>query len=113
MRPLPEATLTLAGDGPGLEAAGRLLDAVPSAALIVAAPGHVRVRLEGWAGEVDAQATAARAAATLSDTDAASSSEQVPFLADEPEGASVVEAAMPASRLGDMVGDAKDGGARS
>ena len=108
VRPLPEATMTLSADGPGMEVAGRLLDAVPSAALIVAAPGHVRIRLEGWAGEVDAQATAARAAATLYDNDAARASEPVPFLADEPEGASVVEAAVPASRLGEVVGDAAD-----
>lgn len=108
VRPLPEATLTLSGDGPGMDVARRLLDAVPSAALIVAAPDHVRIRLEGWAGEVDMQGTAARAVAALSGTDAASSSAPVPPLADEPVGASVLEAAVPASRLEEMVGDAAD-----
>lgn len=107
VRPLPEAALTLRVDGPGVENAMRLADAVPSAAAIVAAPDHARIRLEGWAGEVETQAEGARATAGSVESEAAPSV-GVPFVAGEPEGLCVVEAAVPASRLAEMVGDAPD-----
>jgi glycolate oxidase FAD binding subunit len=103
VRPLPEAALSIRADGPGMEIAGRLADAVPSAAAIVAAPDQVRIRLEGWAGEVEALHASAREAATLSDDDAAE-----PFAVSRPQGPSIVEAAVPASRLGEMVATSAD-----
>ena len=103
VRPLPETALTLRGEGPGMEIAGRLRGAVPSAAAVVAAPDHAYIRLEGWAGEVEAQAAAARAEAPLSNDERAE-----PFAVGEPDGASIVEAAVPASRLGEVIADAGD-----
>jgi glycolate oxidase FAD binding subunit len=103
VRPLPESALTLHADGPGMEIGARLHGAVPSAAAIVAAPGNVRIRLEGWAGEVESQAAAASAEAPLSTEEGAE-----PFAVPGPEGTSVIEAAVPASRLSEMVADAGD-----
>ena len=103
VRPLPEATLTLRGEGPGMEPAARIAQAVPSAAAIVAAPDHVLIRLEGWAGEVEALAASARSASTLRHDEVGG-----PFAAGDPGGRSVVEAAVPASRLAEMVGAAAD-----
>lgn len=103
VRPLPESVQTLRAVGPGIEVAGRLMEAVPSAAAIVAAPDHVRVRLEGWTGEVEALAASARASAELSDDQ-----DTGPFIVARPEGVSVVESAVPASRLQEMIGSAPD-----
>lgn len=106
VRPLPEAVRTLRGDGPGMENAVLLADAVPGAAAVVAAPDHVRIRLEGWAGEVEAQAASARTTASLSEEEPLSPTQ--PFSAGEPEGASVAEAAVPPSRLREMVEPGED-----
>lgn len=103
VRPLPESVQTLRADGPGLEVAVRLMEAVPSAAAIVAAPDHVRVRLEGWTGEVEALAASARASVERSEDEDAG-----PFTVARPEGSSVVESAVPASRLQEMIGSARD-----
>ena len=103
VRPVPESALTLRGEGPGTEIGARLHDAVPSAAAIVAAPDHVRIRLEGWGGEVEAQAATARDETPLSNDEGAE-----PFAVLEPEGTSIVEAAVPASRLEEMLSGAED-----
>jgi glycolate oxidase FAD binding subunit len=107
VRPLPESAVTLRADGPGMELATRFAEAVPSAAAVVAAPDHVRIRLEGWAGGVESQTAMAGAVAQLS-SDPAASPVNHPFLVGDPEGASVAEAAVPASRLPEMVAPAAD-----
>jgi glycolate oxidase FAD binding subunit len=52
VRPLPRARRALRFDG-DLGLARRLVDVVPSAAAVLATPGAVDVRLEGWPEEVD------------------------------------------------------------
>jgi glycolate oxidase FAD binding subunit len=99
IRPLPEASRTLVVEGSGLTVAASLLEAVPSAAAVIASPDRVRVRLEGWAGEVDAMAGAV-GEATAEPDDA--------FHVDLPEGRTVVEAAVPPSRLPAMIDGAAD-----
>ncbi len=60
LRPLPEARRTL--HAPGDLAAGlAMLDAVPGATGVLATPGEVEVRLEGWRAEVDEMTRAAEA----------------------------------------------------
>ncbi|HEX5950443.1 MAG TPA: FAD-binding protein [Actinomycetota bacterium] len=59
-RPLPEARRTLHAPGP-IETGEALLRAVPGPAGIVATPGEIEVRLEGWRDEVEEQTAAARA----------------------------------------------------
>ncbi len=99
LRPLPEARRTVRFEG-GLELATALLGAVPAAAAVLATPGGVELRLEGWAEEVDEQAHAA--AALLEPID---SVEDAPFPRARPWESSnvVVEVAVPPSRLADVV----------
>ena len=94
IRPLPEAARTLVVDGPGLATADALLEVVPSAAAVIASPGGARVRLEGWSGEVEAMERAVGDAAVEPDG---------PFRVDLPAGTTVVEAAVPPSRLPEMI----------
>ena len=98
VRPLPEARRTVRLGG-GLEAATAILGAVPSAASVLATPGGVELRLEGWAEEVREQARAAGEVAELE------SLEDAPFPASRPwEASSVVaEVAVPPSRLAHVV----------
>ena len=65
IRPLPEASASLASAEGGFDAARAIADAVPGAASIVARPRSVAVELEGWADEVAAMETAARAAVPM------------------------------------------------
>jgi glycolate oxidase FAD binding subunit len=60
LRPLPHARRSLHAPG-DLEAGEAVLQAVPGAAGVLATPGEVEVRLEGWPEEVDEQTEAARA----------------------------------------------------
>jgi len=62
VRPLPEACRTLHAPGP-IGVGRELLRRVPSAAGVIATPGEVEVRLEGWREEVDEQTDAACAIA--------------------------------------------------
>lgn len=59
VRPLPQARRTLHAPGP-IGTGEALLGAVPGPAGIVATPGEVEVRLEGWLEEVEEQTAAAR-----------------------------------------------------
>lgn len=67
LRPLPKAAYTLVSVDGGLELAARFLEAVPSAAAILAEPGRVILRLEGWPGEIEEQRAAAGGAATIAE----------------------------------------------
>jgi glycolate oxidase FAD binding subunit len=64
VRPLPKATRTLVTLEGGVDLGQRLLDEVPGLAAVLAEPDHIRVRLEGWPEEVDAQTAAVRGIAT-------------------------------------------------
>jgi glycolate dehydrogenase FAD-binding subunit len=60
LRPLPKARRTLVAAG-GLDVGLRLLASVPLPAAVLATPGRVEVRLEGWPEEIEEQTAAARA----------------------------------------------------
>ena len=59
LRPLPRARRTLRFDG-DLELADELVGAVHGSAAVLATPGAVDVRLEGWPEEVEEQTASAR-----------------------------------------------------
>ena len=93
VRPLPEVSVTLVAASGALSLALEVLEALPSASEIVAGPDWVSVRLEGWRDEVRAQE--------------ASAQELGPFasgaMPDRPHGATLVEAAVAPSRLGELM----------
>jgi glycolate oxidase FAD binding subunit len=102
VRPFPHARRTLRFEG-DLALARRLVDAVHGSTSVLAMPGAVELRLEGWPDEVDEQTTIARRVA------AATAEEDMPFPSERPWEATpiVVEAAVPPSRLdAAAVGDA-------
>jgi glycolate oxidase FAD binding subunit len=99
VRPLPKAARTLVTREGGLDLAGRLLDAVPLPAAVVAEHDRVLVRLEGWPEEVAEQARAANAVAVLADADPAAWLDPA-----WPDAAIVARAAVVPSKLADCVG---------
>jgi glycolate oxidase FAD binding subunit len=103
VRPLPRARRTLRFDG-DLELARKLVEAMPSAAAILATPGEAEVRLEGWPEEVEEET--ARAASISAPTGAV---DDEPFPSSAPGDAKpiVAEVAVPPSKLDEAVsGDA-------
>jgi glycolate oxidase FAD binding subunit len=100
VRPLPRARRTLRFDG-DLELARTLAEAVPSAAAVLATPGEVEVRLEGWPEEVEEET--ARAASISAPTEAV---DDEPFPSSAPWDAKpiVAEVAVPPSKLDEAVG---------
>jgi glycolate oxidase FAD binding subunit len=105
LRPLPQSRRTIvhAGDG-GWELGRRLLEGVPAAAAVLAAPDRVELRLEGWHAEVDELTAAAR---SVTDDLVVLESERFPArpVDDAPV---VVEAAVPPSRVPALVGGLED-----
>jgi len=102
LRPLPHARRTLRVEG-DLALARELVDAVHGATSVLATPGAVELRLEGWPEEVEEQTSHARRVA------AATVTEDRPFPLERPWEAMpvVAEAAVPPSRLdAAIVGDA-------
>jgi glycolate oxidase FAD binding subunit len=102
LRPLPRARRTMRFDG-DLGLADEFLGAVHGSAAVLATPGAVDVRLEGWPEEVEEQTAMARRVqrpvATVDDA---------PFPLERPwEGfPTVAEAACPPSKLGEaLTGD--------
>jgi glycolate oxidase FAD binding subunit len=98
LRPLPKVARTLVTREGGIALAGRLLDAVPLPAAVIAEHDTVMLRLEGWPDEVAAQAQLANAVAVLADTDPSTWLE--PAFPDDPI---VAQAAVVPSRLPDCV----------
>lgn len=97
VRPLPKATRTLVTAEGGVELGERVLDGIPLPAAVLAEPGRVVVRLEGWPEEVDAQTAAARSITTFDEVGG-------PFPeACFPEATTVAEAAVVPSRLRQLV----------
>jgi glycolate oxidase FAD binding subunit len=102
LRPLPQAVRSLvATNVDGLALGSDLLAAVPRPAAVVATDGRVELRLEGWSGEIAAQADAARAACP----ELVQLEDGAPFPARRPweDGAVLVEAAVPPSRIGALL----------
>lgn len=95
VRPRPQARRTVTAPG-GIEAARALLDTVPLPTGVLAKPGEVELRLEGWAEDVAEQTRIARSA-----MDDATVLDDAPFPASAPwtRHPVVVEAAVPPSRL--------------
>lgn len=102
VRPLPEARRTLHAPGP-ITAGEALLRAVPGPVGIVATPGEVEVRLEGWREEVQEQTAAARAVVPELDE-----ADDGPFPSHRPwDGAPVVaEVSVRPSALGALAAEA-------
>jgi glycolate oxidase FAD binding subunit len=103
VRPLPRTRRTLRLDG-GLPLANELVDAVHGATAVLATPGAVDVRLEGWAEEVEEQTAMTQVVARP-----IASEDDAPFPLERPweEAPSVAEAAVPPAKLGEaMTGDA-------
>ena len=95
LRPLPGVRRTLHAPGP-FATGEDLLGRVPFAAAVVATPGEIEVRLEGWREEVEEQTDAARTVAPgLEAVDGGSFPTHRPW----EDGAVVVEAAVPPSGL--------------
>ena len=102
VRPLPHARRTLRSEG-DLDLARTLVDAVHGPAAVLATPGAVEIRLEGWPEEVKEQSAIARRMAD------ATAEDDAPFPLERRWEAMpvVVEAAVPPSRLdAAIVGDA-------
>ncbi len=104
LRPRPKARRTVRASG-DLDLAARLLDAVPLPAAVLATPGAVDVRLEGWSQELDAQMEAARTV-----TADVRAEDEAPFPARRPweDAEVVVEAAVPPSRIPRLIEAAGD-----
>jgi glycolate oxidase FAD binding subunit len=96
IRPLPEASASLASAEGGFGVARAIASAVPGAASIVARPNEVAVRLEGWDEEVAAMEAAARAAVPMRESS---------VILEEAmrEGTTILEASVPPSRLDALV----------
>ncbi|HEX5903985.1 MAG TPA: FAD-binding protein [Actinomycetota bacterium] len=95
VRPLPRARRTLRFDD-DLGLARELLGAVPSAAAVLAMPGEVQLRLEGWPEEVEEETAQA---SSVSDPTEIANDE--PFPSSTPWDAKpiVAEVAVPPSKL--------------
>jgi glycolate dehydrogenase FAD-binding subunit len=98
LRPLPHARRTLRFDG-DLDLAGELVGAVHGSAAVLATPGAVDVRLEGWPEEVEEQTAIAQGAGRPTIV------YDAPFPLERPwEGFPVVaEAASPPSKLREVL----------
>jgi glycolate dehydrogenase FAD-binding subunit len=98
VRPLPKAALTLVSLDGGLELAGRFLETVPSVAAILAEPGRVVLRLEGWPGEIEEQRAAAAGITSVAEL----GDDRFPEPA-FPGAPIVAQAAVPPSRMAELV----------
>jgi glycolate dehydrogenase FAD-binding subunit len=96
IRPLPEASASLASEGGGFGVARAIGDAVPGAATIVARADGVAVVLEGWADEVAAMEASVRAAVSMRER-------SVVLPEARPTGGTTLEASVPPSRLEPLV----------
>jgi glycolate oxidase FAD binding subunit len=94
VRPLPKVVRNLVSREGGLELGERLLAAVPLPAAVLAEPGRVVLRIEGWPDEVAEQAAAAAAICAMEDEDAAVFPGEL-----FPEAPVVARPAVPPSRL--------------
>jgi len=99
VRPIPERALTLATPG-DLLLASAIASEVPLVASVLATPDVVEVRLEGWTDEIDELAAMVRRLAP----DAAPLDTAAPFPREPwwtwPDDGTIVEAALPPSKLG-------------
>ncbi len=103
VRPLPKASRTLVTNEGGLELARRVLETVPLPAAVIAAPGHVTIRVEGWPEEVAEQASALGGLTSFTDEDPAAFPQ--PLFAASPI---LAEAAVTPSKLQRLLDDVDD-----
>ena len=101
LRPLPQLRRRLTAEDDGLALGRRLLDAVPLPAAVVAEPGRVTVWLEGWRDEVEEQTVAARTVTSAIEAE----DDPAPFDPLALDAPVVVEAAVPPSRIAEVVAD--------
>ena len=110
VRPVAERSITIVAPGCAIEHAQAVVDGVPLVAGVVATHEGIEVRLEGWAGEVEAMEEAV--AHTLPDAEWI---EHAGFPRHPwwtwPEEGTIVEAAVPPSRLASIVDGAQRFGA--
>ncbi len=110
LRPLPKARRTVLLTTPDPPATGAaLLAAVPLPVAVLAAPGAVRVRLEGWPGEVEEQTAAVRDAARSLDAAIVEVDDAATFPPDPrpwSDAPIVAEVAVAPSRVAGLVPDA-------
>jgi glycolate oxidase FAD binding subunit len=100
VRPLPRARRTLVfRTDDGLALGTELIGAIPLLAAVLAWTDRVEVRLEGWPDEVDEQTQAARVLVEVFDV---VEDQDFPTYAPA-DGPVVVEAAVPPSKIGDIV----------
>ena len=104
LRPRPQVRRTLTLEGHGLELGRRLLETVPLPSAVIAGPGRASLWLEGWADEVEEQTTAARSI----DPALAVEDQPVPFEPLDIGSPTVVEAAVPPSRIAELVAGRDD-----
>ena len=99
VRPLAKARRTARFDG-DLRCARKLVDAVPSAAAVLATPDEVALRLEGWSEEVEEETAQASSLAPL-----VGATDDEPFPSSAPWQAKpvVAEVAVPPSLLDDAL----------
>jgi len=104
VRPRPQARRTVLAGG-GLETAARLLERVPLPAAVLATPETTEVRLEGWGEQVEEQTLAVAGSASVIEL-----LDEAPFPLRRPweERALVLEAAVPPSRLPELLAEAPD-----
>jgi glycolate oxidase FAD binding subunit len=101
LRPLAQARRRLIATGDGLELGRRLLETVPLPAAVLAEPHRASVWLEGWPAEVEEQAQVARAVTSDLQID----DDPEPFDPLSLDAPVIVEAAVPPSRIGEIVAD--------
>jgi glycolate oxidase FAD binding subunit len=106
VRPVAERSITRVAAGATIEHALAVVDGVPLVAGVVATDEGVEVRLEGWAAEVEAMEEAVARAVPDAGWVEHADFPRHPWWT-WPEGGTIVEAAVPPSRLAPIVGGAQ------
>ena len=113
VRPLPKAVRTLVARGTNtFDLSRRVLEALPLATAIVADPGGVVIRIEGWPGEVEEETEVARSVADGCDA-VLTEEEAVAPRASSPhetltDGPILAEASVVPSKLEELLGGFAD-----
>jgi glycolate oxidase FAD binding subunit len=106
VRPVAERSITIVAPGATIEHAQAVVDGVPLVTGVAATHEGVEVRLEGWTGEVEAMEEAVARAVPDAGWVEHANFPRHPWWT-WPEEGTIVEAAVPPSRLGPIVGGAQ------
>lgn len=106
VRPLPERAITLVGAGASVEQAQGVVEGVPLVAGALATDDDVEVRIEGWAAEVEAMRNAVEGAVPDAPWAEHADFPRQPWWTWPDEG-TIVEAAVPPSRVSTIVAGAR------